>query len=185
MFAPSSAPSISARSARLANVDAELLGGRQSARPAVGVGAEHVAWDGSREHLAALLGQERRGTQPDGPHALDHRAASVQVAILRDHGDGGGRRRVAAVGVEHRRHAERAEVGGLHLVENLLARAHVRAPDPHRQRGVARPAREERSLDEITHGLRRDAPVAEQDVDARVVSHDGVEGARMLVGVEL
>ena len=50
---------------------------------------------------------------------------------------------------------------------------------------VAGRAREERSLDEILHGVRRHAAVAEQDVDAGVVRHDRVEGARMWIGVEL
>ena len=35
------------------------------------------------------------------------------------------------------------------------------------------------------HILRRHAAVAEQDVDIRVLGHDGVERARMWVGVEL
>jgi hypothetical protein len=91
-----------------------------------------------------------------------------------------------AVGVKHRRHAKGAEVRGLYLVEKLLAGGNIRAADPHGHRGeIVGRAREERSLDQAAHRLRLHVSVAEQNVDPRVLGHDGVEGTRMLIGVEL
>jgi hypothetical protein len=127
-----------------------------------------------------------RSAAARSPTAPAPDAASLQVELAGEPRDGGRRGRVAAVGVEHRGHPERAEERLLDLGEHFLAGAHIRAADPHRERGqVLGAAGEERRLHEAPHRVGLDAAVPEQLVDAGVVGDDRVERARVLVGVEL
>ena len=70
---------------RLAGVEAELLGGVQATRAAIGaVVVEQVGRQGGDGDLAALLLQQDRGAQPDGAEAEHDRPLAVEVVALGD-----------------------------------------------------------------------------------------------------
>ena len=170
---------------RLDDLEPGVLCHRDARRPAVAA-LHHVWREGEQGHLGALATQQLGGAQPDRPDP-DHRAAAAfQRHSAADAGDGGGRRRVGAVRVEHDRRVERLEEQLLSRFEHRLAVSHPGAADP--ESGVGEPvgtAREDRALDEVSEIVRGDFSVPDDDVDVGVVRGDCVERARVLIGVQL
>ena len=126
----------------LGDVEAALLGGGR-ARARGGTPAAEAVGCGMPETVTSQPSsiEELGRAQADRARADDHDAAPFEVDLAREPRDGRRRGRVAAVGVEHDRHVERAEERLLDLGSSTSSPAPTLEPPTHTATGRGRRAR--------------------------------------------